>query len=47
MQLCSSLGGFLNVSVISEHAEVQMTGSTTELKERSSACSVYTEKMPG
>lgn len=47
MQLCSSLDGFLDISVISEHAEVQIAGTTTELKERSSACSVCTEKVPG
>lgn len=47
MQLRSSLGSFLNVSVISGHAEVQMAEATFELKERSSVCSLCTEKMPG
>lgn len=47
MQLCSGLGGFLGVFVITGRAEVQMTGATFELEGRSSASSLCTAKRPG
>lgn len=46
MQFRSSLGGFLNISVISRYAEAEMAGATFELEERSSASSLCTDKMP-
>lgn len=44
---CSSAVVWVASSVISGRAEVRMAGATFELKERSSACSLCTEKMPG